>query len=220
MNAKFTKWSFINSDRITTAAISITSLLVLAGISVEQALAVDYTRLISTPSRATINQNLTSPDADLMIKLLGKPGRLTENCSDLTNPQIKRLIVTRNVGPLKATGLKPAIAALDRIFAQVKRDKPELYRQIGTAGMLCVRKVRGGSNFSNHSWGTAIDIKINRKLDKRGDGKTQVGLNELYPYFHREGFYWGAGYSRAREDSMHFEASEELMRRWKAENRI
>lgn len=210
----------MKSNRIISAIFGTMSLLVLPGISVKQAHAVDYTRSIPTPARRSINQNLTSPDAELMTRLLGRPGRLTEDCSDLTNSQVKRLIVTRDVGPLKTTGLKPAIEALDRIFAQVKRDKPDLYRQIGTAGMLCVRKVRGGSNFSNHSWGTAIDIKINRELDERGDGKTQVGLNELYPYFHREGFYWGAGYSRAREDSMHFEASEELMRRWKAQNRI
>ncbi|MBD1847405.1 M15 family metallopeptidase [Cyanobacteria bacterium FACHB-63] len=210
----------MKSNRIISAIFGTLSLLVLPGIAVKQAHAIDYTRSIPTPARGSINQNLTSPDAELMIRLLGRPGRLTENCSDLTNPQVKRLIVTKDVGPLKVTGLKPAIEALDRIFAQVKQDKPDLYKQIGTAGMLCVRKVRGGSNFSNHSWGTAIDIKINRELDERGDGKTQVGLNELYPYFHREGFYWGAGYSRAREDSMHFEASEELMRRWKAQNRI
>ncbi|MBD0362843.1 MAG: M15 family metallopeptidase, partial [Coleofasciculus sp. C3-bin4] len=99
-------------------------------------------------------------------------------------------------------------------------EKPALYNQLGTAGMLCVRKVRGGSDFSNHSWGTAIDIKINGRLDVVGDGRTQLGLKELYPYFYNEGFYWGAGYSGSREDSMHFEASRELVERWRVQGQL
>ena len=194
--------------------------LVLSGIPVEQALAVDFNQPVPTPPRESINQGLTSPNAEFMSRSLGKPGSLTTDCSSVTNPQLKRLLVTKNVGPMNVTGAKPAIEALDRLFAQVQREKPELAKQLGTAGMLCVRKVRGGTNFSNHSWGTALDIKINGKLDAVGDSKTQVGLNELAPYFQREGFYWGAGFSRAREDSMHFEASEQLVQRWKAEKRI
>lgn len=178
----------------------------------------DYSRLVPKPIRSRINPGRTSPRASYMRGVLGRPGALTTNCSPVTNPQLRRLMVTANVGPFRVTGLKPAVNELKVIFATVKREKPALYSQLGTAGMLCVRKVRGGSNFSNHSWGTAIDLKINGKLDQRGDNRTQVGLKQLYPYFHNRGFYWGAEFPT--EDSMHFEASKELIARWKRQGKI
>lgn len=179
--------------------------------------ATDYSQLVAIPS--PINSGMTPTTATYMKSVLGVPGELTTDCSSVTNANLKKLIVSEkdsNVGPFKVYGLKPAVNALKGIFAAVKRDKPELYNQLGTAGMLCVRKVRGGSDFSNHSWGTAIDMKMNGKLDAVGDGKTQLGLKELEPYFRAQKFYWGAGFGGAREDSMHFEASKELMESWKA----
>lgn len=173
-----------------------------------------YSQLADIPSN--INIGLSSARASNMIAILGRPGNLTENCSPVTNAHVRSLLVTENVGPFTVTGLKPAIEAIKRIFAKVKQEKPDLYQQLGTAGMLCCRKVRGGTNFSNHSWGTAVDIKISSELDSVGDGKAQQGLVELAPYFQEESFFWGAGFSnRAREDSMHFEASTELIDKWK-----
>ncbi|MEB3336599.1 MAG: M15 family metallopeptidase [Leptolyngbyaceae bacterium] len=168
----------------------------------------------------SINMGLSSARPRTMIQILGVPGALSRNCSPVTNPKVKALLVTQDLGPgaFKVTGLKPAVAALQRIFAKVKQEKPDLYQQIGTAGMLCCRRIRGGSNFSNHSWGTAIDLKISSELDAVGDGKTQRGLVELASYFHQEGFFWGAGFKgRGREDSMHFEVSEQLIKRWHAQ---
>lgn len=176
--------------------------------------ATDYSQLVAIPS--PINGGMTPTTATYMKSVLGVPGALTTDCSAVTNANLKKLIVTDNVGPFNVTGLKPAVNAIKGIFAKVKQDKPELYNQLGTAGMLCVRKVRGGSDFSNHSWGTAIDMKMNSKLDAVGDGKTQLGLKELEPYFRAQKFYWGAGFGGSREDSMHFEASKELMESWKA----
>ncbi|MFB8792502.1 MAG: M15 family metallopeptidase [Potamolinea sp.] len=179
--------------------------------------ATDYSQLVAIPS--PINSGMTPTTATYMKSVLGVPGALTTDCSAVTNANLKKLMVLdkdSDVGPFKVTGLKPAVNALKGIFAKVKQDKPELYNQLGTAGMLCVRKVRGGSDFSNHSWGTAIDMKMNGKLDDVGDGKTQLGLKELEPYFRAQKFYWGAGFGGSREDSMHFEASKELMESWKA----
>lgn len=176
--------------------------------------ATDYSQLVAIPS--PINSGMTPTTATYMKSVLGVPGALTTDCSTVTNANLKKLIVTDNVGPFNVTGLKPAVNAIKGIFAKVKQDKPELYNQLGTAGMLCVRKVRGGADFSNHSWGTAIDMKMNGKLDAVGDGKTQLGLKELEPYFRDQKFYWGAGFGSSREDSMHFEASKELMESWKA----
>lgn len=178
-----------------------------------------YSQLVDIPDN--INIGLSSATATNMIDILGRPCKLTGDCSPVTNPQVQALLVTEDVGPFKVTGLKPAIEVIKRIFAKVKQEKPDLYKQLGTAGMLCCRKVRGGTNFSNHSWGTAIDIKISSELDSVGDGKAQQGLVELAPYFQEESFFWGAGFSnRAREDSMHFEASTELIDKWKREGRL
>ena len=73
--------------------------------------------------------------------------------------------------------------------------------------------MRGSStSVSNHSWGTAIDLKLEGMLDSFGDGDTQFGLLLLAELFAKEGWFWGATYSR--EDSMHFEVGEETLRRW------
>jgi hypothetical protein len=141
----------------------------------------------------------------------------------VNNPRMKKLIVTSNVGPFSATGLKPFVETITKIFAEVKQKDPNLYTRIGSAGLLCVRpkKNPNGSyrmgSWSNHSWGVAIDIKMNGKLDTFGDGCTISDLQKIYPYFHQESFYWGAGYSGGREDSMHFEASQELLQKWKTQ---
>ncbi len=176
----------------------------------------DYSIRLGIP--AGINQGVSRARQKTMLEVLGKPGDKTTDCSTPTSSRLKKLLVTENVGPFRVTGLKPAVALVRKIFAAVKEDHPVLYNQLGTAGMLCCRKVRGGSNFSNHSWGTAVDIKINGALDKVDDNRCQLGLKILADYFNEAGFFWGAGFSR--EDSMHFEVSDELIRKWKANGAI
>ena len=51
-----------------------------------------------------------------------------------------------------------------------------------------------------------------------GDGSSQFGLPVIAEYFNDEGWYWGAGYDR--EDSMHFEVGEALLRRWKSDGQM
>jgi hypothetical protein len=90
---------------------------------------------------------------------------------------------------------------------------------LGTAGMLCARLVRGSTHsISNHSWGTAIDLTLNGVLDRRGDRMVQRGLAEIAPVFNEHGWFWGAGFGT--EDAMHFEAGDELIRRWHTEGRF
>jgi hypothetical protein len=83
--------------------------------------------------------------------------------------------------------------------------------------MVCCRAVRGStSNFSNHSWGSAVDIRFGGSSDVVGDGWTEQGLLALYPYFYVRSWYWGAGFGSPdpkREDAMHFEASDQLIRK-------
>lgn len=131
----------------------------------------------------------------------------------MTNPKLRRYMKTDNVGPFRVTGMKPAVESLAQILADMSREQSEIYNALSHAGMLVCRYQRNSTTkISNHSWGTAIDLKIAGELDDRGDGRTQYGLTLIAPIFHRYGWYWGATFPT--EDSMHFEASRGLTDAW------
>lgn len=175
---------------------------------------------IMIPAKARFNKGITQPRNRTMLSLLGQPrGQYGTNCQSITNPKLKALVETRQVGPIRVTLLKPALDSLERIVAKLKDTEPDLYEALGTAGGLCVRLIRGSrSSISNHSFGTAIDVKLQGKLDGFGDGGTQFGLFLLAELFNAEGWYWGAAYRR--EDSMHFEVGEETLKAWRAEGKL
>lgn len=177
-----------------------------------------YTRRIRRPLASEINSGLSSCRAETLIEAFGHPREsYTAECQPVTNPRLKKWIVTRDVGPFRVPGLAPAVESLRGIFARMLTEEPQLYREIGSAGMLCARFVRGSNRVpSNHSWGTAIDLTISKQLDLRGDGMVFEGLQRAYRFFYRAGWYWGAEFNT--EDAMHFEVSEQLMRRWMREN--
>jgi hypothetical protein len=115
--------------------------------------------------------------------------------------------------------LRPAIDSLRNVFAKIEATDPDLYARINTAGSLCVRLIRGSSSsISTHAFGLSLDLNIDGKLDTLGDGRTQLGLTILADFFRNEGWYWGAGFGR--EDSMHFEASRDLVERWIEEGKL
>jgi hypothetical protein len=165
-------------------------------------------------SRATINGDLRGARNKTMLEILGNPrGDYSEDCQDPTNPRIRALIVHEDVGPFRARGLRPAVSTLRTILSEVRENEPDIYRRLSSAGMLCCRFVRDSRTaISNHSWGCAIDLKIDRILDKRGDRRAQKGLLRIYRYFNQHKFFWGAAFPI--EDAMHFEASEQLVREW------
>jgi len=126
---------------------------------------------------------------------------------------------TRQIGAFKVTMVRPALDSLQTIMDLLKRDEPQIYAALGTAGALCARHVRGAPNtVSSHAWGMAIDLTLTGKLDQMGDAATQFGLVVLAEYFNDAGWFWGAGYGR--EDSMHFEPGEVLLRQWAAEGSL
>jgi len=175
-----------------------------------------YTEMMAVP--AGINAGLNSASPATMMKVLGNPGNPEDTCGT-PSPPLTRLLKTADVGPFRVTGLFPAIDALTRVFSAVKSNKPDLYGLLGTAGMLCVRHVRGSTvNLSNHSWGTAVDITVCGTLTPLGSPTVQRGIVELAPFMHAQRFYWGAGFHRV--DGMHFEASNELVMEWKANGLI
>ncbi|UYV37356.1 M15 family metallopeptidase [Rhodobacteraceae bacterium D3-12] len=171
-------------------------------------------------AKARFNKGVTQPGNRVMLEVLGHPRKsYGTNCQPVTNPKIKALLETRQIGPIRVTMVKPALESLERIFKQLEQDEPDLAAKLGTAGALCARLIRGSSrSVSNHSWGTAIDVKIEGKLDPFADGSTQFGLLLLAELFNDEGWFWGATYNR--EDSMHFEVGVETLRKWKAEGKL
>jgi uncharacterized protein YoxC len=168
------------------------------------------------------NVGITQPRSSVMLEILGHPRAAQDystNCQSVTNPRLRERLETRQVGPIRVTMLKPALDSLERIVAQLREQEPDIYAALGTAGALCVRLIRGSTRaISNHSWATAIDVKLQGQLDGFGDGGTQFGLLLLAELFNEEGWYWGATYSR--EDSMHFEVGVETLRRWQQEGLI
>ena len=166
------------------------------------------------------NRGITQPGNALMIEVLGHPrSSYSSDCQPVTNPRLRDLLETRDYGTFRVTMIRPALESLDRIMARLKQTDPDIHAAIGTAGALCARLIRGSSrSVSNHSWGTAIDIKLGGQLDGFGDGGTQFGLLILAEAFNDEGWFWGATYSR--EDSMHFEVGGETLREWQAEGQI
>ncbi|MEM9785572.1 MAG: M15 family metallopeptidase [Pseudomonadota bacterium] len=167
-----------------------------------------------TLARDRFNQGVTQPGNRVMLQLLGQPrAQYDQECRSVTNPNLRSLLETRQIGPIRVTMIKPALDSLERIMGKLQETEPDIYAAVGTAGALCVRLIRGSSSsISNHSWGTAVDITLENNLDDFADGSTQFGLLLIAELFNEEGWYWGATYSR--EDSMHFEVGVETLRRW------
>jgi hypothetical protein len=172
------------------------------------------TRGLPRPDAGTMNVGLTAAGNAYMLAKLGNPREsYSQDCQPMTNLKLKKNVVSQSVGPFKVTGLKPAVESLQLVMGDIARERRDVYALLGTAGMLCCRNVRGStSSISNHSWGTAIDLTVNKLLDQRGDGKVQYALAVIAPIFNRHGWYWGAAFRT--EDAMHFEASKSLIDAW------
>lgn len=161
-----------------------------------------------------VNRGLQGPTSGMMKVMLGIPStQLAPDCGPLTNKKYAKRIVTDSVGPFRVTGFDLAVRSLKEVMAEIGKTYPDL--KLSTAGMLCCRLVRGSkTSMSNHSWGTAIDLKVDGILDERGDGKVQHGLSLIAPIFNKHGWFWGAHFST--EDGMHFEISVQKLKQWKA----
>ena len=173
-----------------------------------------YLELIPRPAPGSINRGYSALRAATQRARLGSPrSGYSQQCQPVTNPTLKRRILTASVGPFRVTGFDLCVWSLQRIFADVRAADPVLYANLGSAGMLCARLVRGSATaISNHSWGMPIDLTAFGVLDARGDGKCLSALLDLYPIFHKHGWYWGAAYPT--EDAMHWEPAEETFRGW------
>ena len=182
----------------------------------ENAIIDAYAQVVQIVDRLKVNDTLTIAGPNYLAETFGLPREnLTNDCMPMTNPRLKSKLVTADVGPIKVQMLQPAIDSLRTVFENVRLTDPDLYARINTAGSLCVRLIRGSTNrASTHSYGLAVDLNIDGKLDTLGDGRTQLGLTILADFFKAEGWVWGAAWQR--EDSMHFEVSKQQLAEWVA----
>jgi hypothetical protein len=166
---------------------------------------------VSIPPKQDMNPNLSSAREDTMIQILGTPGQKTQDCSDPIGDFARRIVV-RDVGPFKVRGYDLAVDSIERIFAEVRREREDVFNAVKTEGMLCVRHRRNNPNrFSNHSWGCAIDLFFGSGVVDQGDPRAHFGNVVLFPFFNKHGWYWGAEFSGDAVDSMHFELAEETI---------
>ncbi len=174
-----------------------------------------FAQVVLIADRRNVNEGLTNSSSSYLMSVFGPPREdLSQDCQPMTNPILKDLVVTRDVGPVRVTMLEPAIISLQQVFKNVQVFEPELYDRISTAGSLCVRLIRGSeTSVSTHAYGLSVDLNIDGQLDTLGDEKTQLGLTILAEFFNKEGWYWGAGFGR--EDSMHFQVSREKIETWR-----
>jgi len=79
-----------------------------------------------------------------------------------------------------------------------------------------VKRASGGcgSGWSNHAFGSAVDLTVDGILDAHGDNCIHRPLLDIAPYMYAQKLYWGAGFSS--EDAMHFEVSKQLAQEWMA----
>lgn len=179
-----------------------------------------YASVVLIANRRKVNKGINVAGPSFLEKFLGRPREvLSDDCEAMTNPKLKKLLVLTNVGPIRVNMLQPAVDSITRVFERVRATDPDLYDRINTSGSLCVRQIRGTKGrTSTHSFGLAVDLNIDGKLDNFADGKTQLGLTILADFFIEEGWVWGAGFSR--EDSMHFEVSKQMLMKWRKEGKI
>tara|TARA_R110002049_G_scaffold10127_3_gene50380 strand:- start:83255 stop:84109 length:855 start_codon:yes stop_codon:yes gene_type:complete len=179
-----------------------------------------YAQVVLIANRRKVNKGINVAGSRWLEQFLGRPREVLSNdCETMTNPKLKALLVVADVGPIKVQMLQPAVDSLTRVFEKVRATDPDLYARINTAGSLCVRQIRGTvGRTSTHSFGLAVDLNIDGRLDTLGDGKTQLGLTILADFFNEEGWAWGAAWGR--EDSMHFEVSQQMLETWRKEGKI
>ena len=169
--------------------------------------------VVAIPPRDTFNKNLSSASEQTMLQIFGAPGEKTQDCSPVTGNVKKRIVTRVDVGPFKVSGLDIAVSALKAALDEAEEQIPNVVATLKTAGMLCVRHKRNNPiSFSNHSWGTAIDLFYGEDVIPQGSTKTYRGILQLAPFFNKHGWFWGAGFSGNSVDGMHFELSEQTIR--------
>lgn len=119
-----------------------------------------------------------------MVKFYGKLG---ENQTSLVLPYSMVLDWDKNTTVKKMTCHEKIHDSLKNIFVKTLDhyglDKIKQLRLDQFGGCLNVRKMRGGSSWSIHSWGTAIDIDPDMNQLKWGKDRASLAKAEYLPFW-------------------------------------
>lgn len=160
------------------------------------------------------NEDLSPARSAIATAVIGLPrGRFSDRSEPPEDPGFRALLETADLGPFEVTGLSPAVHALRAIVTDISLEAPDIYDRLGCHEMLGCRYVKGSDTVvSSHAWGIAIDLTIDGQSTTDGDDAVMEALVQIAPMFNRHGFFWG--YAFGLQDALHFEASDELMRKW------
>lgn len=143
----------------------------------------------------------------------------------IQNKYLNDMMQTFNIDTIHNTGLSVAANSLREVMADVIKTYPDLKGRIRTDGMCVPRFIsthkskknpipKKPSKLSNHSWGCAIDLRVDGIKDEQADNLVLQGLELIAPIFNKYGWVWGGAYITALEDGMHFEVSKEALLAW------
>jgi hypothetical protein len=155
-----------------------------------------------------LSQRWPKQDYTSMVNFYGPVG---ENMTSLELPYIMKLAWDRNTIVRKITCHQKVAKSLYTILENIKKiygDKEiERLRLDLFGGCLNVRRMRGGSAYSTHSWGCAIDLDPDRNQLRWGKDRASFGRTEYKEFldcFEAEGW---VSLGRARNmDFMHAQA--------------
>ncbi|WP_417669501.1 hypothetical protein [Roseibium sp.] len=76
-----------------------------------------FAQVVLIADRRSVNEGLTVASPSFLRDLIGLPREgLTDDCQSATNPKLKGLLQTEDVGPIKARMLEPALVSIRQVF--------------------------------------------------------------------------------------------------------
>lgn len=167
-------------------------------------------KLESTLENASIDYASLEPDNQTLFDVLGQPG---ERQASFELPYPMRLSWNKNsvINSFKVHEL--ALPYFEKVFkALLEKGLKEEANLFG--GCLNVRKLRGGSQYSSHSWGIEIDLDPENNQLKWGPERWKMDPR-VVEIFENNGFFWRG---RLGFDATSFVLSTETLEEIRASN--
>ena len=164
---------------------------------------------IEIDTTTTIRNNWPKQDYASMVKFYGNVG---ENQTTLILPYEMYLAWEPETKVHKISCHEKVHDSLKRIFEKTLNhygiEKIKELKLDSFGGCLNVRKMRGGSSWSIHSWGAAVDLDPDRNQLKWGRDKAEFAKPEYDAFWEIvEGEGWTSLLRARNYDAMHFQAA-------------